>query len=71
MRPLDNFRRVVSTEGQDIREIVTAIKDLRTAYLGAEIILLDLFGGHHLRGDASRQRSLNSRRPGLRVGSAG
>jgi hypothetical protein len=41
-RPLDNFRRVVSTQGHDIREIVTAIKDLRAAYLGAEIILVVL-----------------------------
>jgi hypothetical protein len=45
MRPLDNFRRVVSTEGHDMREIVTAIKDLRTAYLGAEIILLIFSAG--------------------------
>ncbi len=45
MRPLDNFRRVVSTEGQDIREIMTAIRDLRTAYLGAEIILLIFAAG--------------------------
>lgn len=40
MRPVDNFRRIVSTQGQDIRELVTAIKDLRTAYLGAEIIMI-------------------------------
>jgi hypothetical protein len=45
LRPLDNFRRVVSTEGHDIREIVTAIKDLRAAYLGAEIILVVLAAG--------------------------
>jgi hypothetical protein len=44
-RPLDNFRRVISTEGQDIREIVIAIKDLRAAYLGAEIILVVLAAG--------------------------
>jgi len=44
-RPLDNFRRIISTEGQDIREIVTAIKDLRAAYLGAEIILIVLAAG--------------------------
>ena len=45
MRPVDNFRRVVSTEGQDIREVVTAIKDLRAAYLGAEIILIVFSAG--------------------------
>ncbi len=45
LRPLDNFRRIISTEGQDIREIVTAIKDLRVAYLGAEIILVVLAAG--------------------------
>ena len=39
-RPLDNFRRIISTEGQDIREVVTAVKDLHAAYLGAEIILV-------------------------------
>jgi hypothetical protein len=44
-RPLDNFRRIISTEGQDIREVVTAIKDLRAAYLGAEIILVVLAAG--------------------------
>lgn len=44
-RPLDNFRRIVTTEGQDIREVVTAIRDLRTAYLGAEIILIILAAG--------------------------
>jgi len=44
-RPLDNFRRIISTEGQDIREIVTAVKDLRAAYLGAEIILVVLAAG--------------------------
>ena len=40
MRPLDNFRRIVTTQGKDIREVVVAIKDLRVAYLGAEIILI-------------------------------
>ena len=45
MRPVDNFRRVVTTDGQDIREVVTAIKDLRAAYLGAEIILLVFSAG--------------------------
>jgi hypothetical protein len=44
-RPLDNFRRIISTEGRDIREIVTAMKDLRAAYLGAEIILVVLVAG--------------------------
>lgn len=44
-RPLDNFRRIISTEGQDIREVVTAIKDLRAAFLGAEIILVVLAAG--------------------------
>jgi len=44
-RPLDNFRRIISTEGQDIREVVTAIRDLRAAYLGAEIILIILAAG--------------------------
>jgi hypothetical protein len=45
LRPLDNFRRIISTEGQDIREVVTAIKDLRAAYLGAEIILVIFAAG--------------------------
>jgi hypothetical protein len=44
-RPVDNFRRVVSTEGQDIREIVAAIGELRAAYVGAEIILLIFAAG--------------------------
>ena len=45
MRPLDNFRRIITTQGQDIREVVTAIKDLRAAYLGAEIILIIFAAG--------------------------
>jgi hypothetical protein len=45
IRPLDNFRRIVTTEGRDIREVVVAIKDLRTAYLGAEIILVLFVAG--------------------------
>jgi hypothetical protein len=45
MRPLDNLRRIITTEGQDIREVVIAIKDLRAAYLGAEIIMLIFAGG--------------------------
>lgn len=44
-RPLDNFRRIISTEGRDIHEVVTALKDLRAAYLGAEIILVVLAAG--------------------------
>ncbi len=45
MRPLDNLRRIVTTTGQDINEVITAIKDLRAAYLVAEIILLILSAG--------------------------
>jgi hypothetical protein len=45
MRPLDNFRRIITTEGRDIREVITALKDLRMAYLGAEIILIVLAAG--------------------------
>jgi len=44
-RPLDNFRRIITTEGCDIREVITALKDLRVAYLGAEIILVVLAAG--------------------------
>lgn len=45
LRPLDNFRRIVTTEGQDIREVITAIKDLRAAYFAAEIILIVFAAG--------------------------
>jgi hypothetical protein len=45
MRPLDNLGRIITTEGQDIREVVIAIKDLRVAYLGAEIIMLIFAAG--------------------------
>lgn len=45
MRPLDNFRRIVTTTGQDIDEVVIAIKDLRAAYFAAEIILLVFAAG--------------------------
>ena len=40
MRPLDNFKRIVATTGQDINEVVIAIKDLSAAYLAAEVLLL-------------------------------
>jgi hypothetical protein len=45
MRPIDNFRRILTTEGRDIREIVVAVKDLRAAFLGAEVILLVFVAG--------------------------
>jgi hypothetical protein len=45
MRPLDNLRRIMGTTGQDIREVVVAINDLRAAYLGAEIILIIFAAG--------------------------
>jgi hypothetical protein len=44
-RPLDNFRRIITTEGQDIREVITAIKDLRAAYFAVEIILIVFAAG--------------------------
>jgi hypothetical protein len=44
-RPLDNLRRIVTTTGQDIHEVVVAIKDLRAAYLAAQIIMLVLAAG--------------------------
>jgi protein-S-isoprenylcysteine O-methyltransferase Ste14 len=44
-RPIDNFRRITTTAGQDIREVITAIKDLRAAYFAAEIILIVFAAG--------------------------
>jgi hypothetical protein len=44
-RPLDNLGRIITTTGKDIREVVAAIKDLRLAYFGAEIILILLAAG--------------------------
>lgn len=41
-RPLDNLRRVLYSKGQDIRQILIALSDLRVAYLGGEVILLVL-----------------------------
>ncbi|MEQ1802647.1 MAG: hypothetical protein ABL989_12045 [Gammaproteobacteria bacterium] len=37
MRPLDNFQRILTTTGQDVRQVIIAMKDLSTAYLVAEI----------------------------------
>ena len=51
-RPLDNFRRIISTEGQDIREVVTAIKDLRSVSRGRDHPYC-FCGRHHHRNDAS------------------
>jgi cytochrome c biogenesis protein CcdA len=45
MRPLDNFRRIVMTQGQDIRQVVIAMKDLRAACLVAEVIFGILVAG--------------------------
>jgi hypothetical protein len=39
MRPLDNFKRVTTTEGEDIKEMMIALSDLRTAFLLAEIVV--------------------------------
>jgi hypothetical protein len=44
-RPLDNLHRILTTSGKDIHEVVAAIKDLRAAYLAAEIIMLALAAG--------------------------
>lgn len=45
IRPLDNFRRIVATNGQDIRQVIIAMKDLRAAYLVAEVIFGILVAG--------------------------
>ncbi len=45
LRPLDNFRRILSTKGQDIRQVVIAMKDLRAAFLAAEVIFGILVAG--------------------------
>jgi hypothetical protein len=39
VRPLDNFKRVTTTEGQDIKEMMIALSDLRAAFLLAEIVV--------------------------------
>ncbi len=39
VRPLDNLRRVIDGKGQDIRQIMIALSDLRVAYLGGEVIV--------------------------------
>ena len=45
MRPLDNFRRIITTQGQDIRQVIIAMKDLRAACLAAEVIFGILVAG--------------------------
>jgi hypothetical protein len=45
MRPLDNFRRILTTQGQDIRQVLIAMKDLRAACLVAEVIFGILVAG--------------------------
>ena len=44
-RPIDNLTRIIVTTGSDIREVMTAVKDLRMAYLGAEVIFILLAAG--------------------------
>jgi len=45
MRPLDNFRRILLTKGQDIRQVIIAMKDLSSACLAAEVIFGILVAG--------------------------
>ena len=45
MRPLDNFRRILSTKGQDIRHVIIAMRDLSSACLVAEVIFGILVAG--------------------------
>lgn len=45
MRPLDNFRRIIVTTGQDIHQVMIAMKDLRAAYRAAEVIFAIFVAG--------------------------
>jgi hypothetical protein len=44
-RPLDNFRRILLTKGQDIRHVIIAMRDLNSACLVAEVIFGILVAG--------------------------
>ncbi len=41
-RPSDNFRRVTTTEGNDIVEVMTALKELRTGFKVTSILIIVL-----------------------------
>ena len=45
MRPLDNFRRIITTTGQDIHQVMIAMRDLRAAYRAAEVIFAIFVAG--------------------------
>ncbi len=39
-RPSDNFRRVTTTQGNDIAEIMTGLKELRTGFKVTSILII-------------------------------
>lgn len=38
-RPLDNFKKITTTEGSDIPELIDGLDDLHVAYLSGQIII--------------------------------
>jgi hypothetical protein len=38
IRPVDNFKRITSTKGHDIYELMIAVDDLRIAFIGGQIL---------------------------------
>ena len=43
-RPLDNFKKITTTEGSDIPELMIGLDDLHVAYLTGQVIIACLSG---------------------------
>lgn len=43
-RPLDNFKKITTTEGSDIPELLIGLDDLHVAYLTGQVIIACLSG---------------------------
>jgi hypothetical protein len=43
-RPLDNFKKITTTEGSDIPELMIGLDDLHVAYLTGQVLIVCLSG---------------------------
>jgi hypothetical protein len=43
-RPLDNFKRITTTKGHDVFELMIAMDDLRIAYLTGGVLMVFMIG---------------------------
>jgi len=41
-RPLDNFKKIITTKGSDVQELMVALDDLHIAFLTGQVIIVCL-----------------------------